>query len=39
MVRTAKDNKFEVVTSHRTFVFRADNEGKQKLTGPLAKPV
>ncbi|XP_031442972.1 arf-GAP with Rho-GAP domain, ANK repeat and PH domain-containing protein 3 isoform X2 [Clupea harengus] len=26
MVRTAKDNKFEVVTSHRTFVFRADNE-------------
>ncbi|XP_041930630.1 arf-GAP with Rho-GAP domain, ANK repeat and PH domain-containing protein 3 isoform X1 [Alosa sapidissima] len=26
MVRTAKDNKFEIVTSHRTFVFRADNE-------------
>uniref|UniRef100_A0AAY4DCW4 ArfGAP with RhoGAP domain, ankyrin repeat and PH domain 3 n=1 Tax=Denticeps clupeoides TaxID=299321 RepID=A0AAY4DCW4_9TELE len=26
MARTAKDNKFEVVTSHRTFVFRADNE-------------
>lgn len=28
MARIAKDNKFEVVTSHRTFVFRADNEGK-----------
>ncbi|XP_072573738.1 arf-GAP with Rho-GAP domain, ANK repeat and PH domain-containing protein 3 isoform X5 [Paramormyrops kingsleyae] len=26
MARTSKDNKFEVVTSHRTFVFRADNE-------------
>ncbi|XP_059377323.1 arf-GAP with Rho-GAP domain, ANK repeat and PH domain-containing protein 3-like isoform X2 [Carassius carassius] len=26
MVRIAKDNKFEVVTSHRTFVFRADND-------------
>ncbi|XP_030621629.1 arf-GAP with Rho-GAP domain, ANK repeat and PH domain-containing protein 3 [Chanos chanos] len=26
MARAAKDNKFEVVTSHRTFVFRADNE-------------
>ncbi|XP_072520035.1 arf-GAP with Rho-GAP domain, ANK repeat and PH domain-containing protein 3 isoform X1 [Salminus brasiliensis] len=26
MARVAKDNKFEVVTSHRTFVFRADNE-------------
>ncbi|KAJ8254949.1 hypothetical protein GJAV_G00199220 [Gymnothorax javanicus] len=26
MARTAKDNKFEVVTSHRTFIFRADNE-------------
>lgn len=30
MARMAKDNKFEIVTSHRTFVFRADNEGKQK---------
>ncbi|KAI1898993.1 hypothetical protein AGOR_G00078100 [Albula goreensis] len=26
MARTAKDNKFEIVTRHRTFVFRADNE-------------
>ncbi|KAJ8394056.1 hypothetical protein AAFF_G00054000 [Aldrovandia affinis] len=26
MARTAKDNKFEIVTSHRTFIFRADNE-------------
>ncbi|XP_052006230.1 arf-GAP with Rho-GAP domain, ANK repeat and PH domain-containing protein 3-like isoform X2 [Xyrauchen texanus] len=26
MARLAKDNKFEVVTSHRTFVFRADND-------------
>ncbi|KAJ8015069.1 hypothetical protein DPEC_G00022300 [Dallia pectoralis] len=24
--RVAKDNKFEIVTSHRTFIFRADNE-------------
>jgi len=28
MARVAKDNKFEIVTSHRTFVFRADNDGK-----------
>nr|XP_015205365.1 PREDICTED: arf-GAP with Rho-GAP domain, ANK repeat and PH domain-containing protein 3 isoform X1 [Lepisosteus oculatus]XP_015205366.1 PREDICTED: arf-GAP with Rho-GAP domain, ANK repeat and PH domain-containing protein 3 isoform X1 [Lepisosteus oculatus] len=27
MARTAKDNKFEIVTSQRTFVFRAENEG------------
>ncbi|XP_066572753.1 arf-GAP with Rho-GAP domain, ANK repeat and PH domain-containing protein 3 isoform X2 [Amia ocellicauda] len=26
MARTAKDNKFEVVTSQRIFVFRAENE-------------
>ncbi|XP_053486943.1 arf-GAP with Rho-GAP domain, ANK repeat and PH domain-containing protein 3 [Ictalurus furcatus] len=26
MARAAKDNKFEVVTNHRAFVFRADNE-------------
>ncbi|XP_052430881.1 arf-GAP with Rho-GAP domain, ANK repeat and PH domain-containing protein 3 isoform X2 [Carassius gibelio] len=26
MARLAKDNKFEVITSHRTFVFRADND-------------
>ena len=28
MARPAKDNKFEIVTSQRIFVFRADNEGK-----------
>ena len=27
MARSAKDNKFEIVTNHRIFVFRADNEG------------
>ncbi|KAF7654506.1 hypothetical protein LDENG_00068930, partial [Lucifuga dentata] len=26
MTRPAKDNKFEIVTSHRIFVFRTDNE-------------
>ncbi|KAM3866624.1 arf-GAP with Rho-GAP domain, ANK repeat and PH domain-containing protein 3-like [Diretmus argenteus] len=26
MARPAKDNKFEIVTTHRIFVFRADNE-------------
>ncbi|CAL8328923.1 unnamed protein product [Gadus morhua 'NCC'] len=26
MARSAKDNKFEIVTNHRIFVFRADNE-------------
>ncbi|XP_072368925.1 arf-GAP with Rho-GAP domain, ANK repeat and PH domain-containing protein 3 isoform X2 [Scyliorhinus torazame] len=26
MARAAKENKFEVVTSHRTYVFRAENE-------------
>ncbi|KAM9470173.1 arf-GAP with Rho-GAP domain, ANK repeat and PH domain-containing protein 3 [Clarias gariepinus] len=26
MARAAKDNKFEIVTNQRTFVFRADNE-------------
>lgn len=31
MTRVAKDNKFEVVTSHRTFVFRADNDGKRSV--------
>lgn len=30
MVRASKDNKFQVVTSHRIFVFRAENEGKPK---------
>uniref|UniRef100_A0AAY4DC07 ArfGAP with RhoGAP domain, ankyrin repeat and PH domain 3 n=1 Tax=Denticeps clupeoides TaxID=299321 RepID=A0AAY4DC07_9TELE len=34
MARTAKDNKFEVVTSHRTFVFRADNEGEHIAPSP-----
>ena len=29
MARPAKDNKFEIVTSHRIFVFRTDNEGKK----------
>ncbi|MED6259770.1 hypothetical protein ATANTOWER_030584, partial [Ataeniobius toweri] len=28
MARSAKDNKFEIVTSHRIFVFRTDNEGE-----------
>jgi len=28
MARPAKDNKFEIVTSHRIFVFRTDTEGK-----------
>lgn len=27
MARPAKDNKFEIVTSHRIFVFRTDSEG------------
>lgn len=31
MARAAKDNKFEVVTNHRAFVFRADNEGKHVI--------
>ncbi|KAG7329303.1 hypothetical protein KOW79_007477 [Hemibagrus wyckioides] len=26
MARATKDNKFEIVTNHRAFVFRADNE-------------
>ncbi|GCC38112.1 arf-GAP with Rho-GAP domain, ANK repeat and PH domain-containing protein 3 isoform X1 [Chiloscyllium punctatum] len=29
MARAAKENKFEVVTSHRIFVFRAENEGQR----------
>ncbi|XP_062332066.1 arf-GAP with Rho-GAP domain, ANK repeat and PH domain-containing protein 3 isoform X2 [Osmerus eperlanus] len=29
MARVAKDNKFEIVTSHRTFIFRADNEAQR----------
>lgn len=31
MARAAKDNKFEIVTNQRTFVFRADNEGKHVI--------
>lgn len=27
MSRPAKDTKFEIVTSHRIFVFKAENEG------------
>ncbi|NWR37808.1 ARAP3 protein, partial [Tachuris rubrigastra] len=29
MVRSNKDNKFQVVTSHRIFVFRAENEAQR----------
>lgn len=32
MARPAKDNKFEIVTSQRIFVFRSDNEGGRKDT-------
>lgn len=28
MARSTKDNKFQVITSHRIFVFRAENEGE-----------
>uniref|UniRef100_A0A7N6AWD6 ArfGAP with RhoGAP domain, ankyrin repeat and PH domain 3 n=1 Tax=Anabas testudineus TaxID=64144 RepID=A0A7N6AWD6_ANATE len=31
MARPAKDNKFEIVTSHRIFVFRAENEALRRL--------
>lgn len=30
MARCTKDNKFQVITSHRIFVFRAENEGKPR---------
>lgn len=30
MARSTKDNKFQVFTSHRIFVFRAENEGKRR---------
>lgn len=30
MARSTKDNKFQVFTSHRIFVFRAENEGRQR---------
>ncbi|XP_061091379.1 arf-GAP with Rho-GAP domain, ANK repeat and PH domain-containing protein 3 isoform X2 [Conger conger] len=40
MARAAKDNKFEVVTNHRTFVFRADNEAlRHKWCGTLQERV
>ncbi|XP_069725703.1 arf-GAP with Rho-GAP domain, ANK repeat and PH domain-containing protein 3 isoform X2 [Phaenicophaeus curvirostris] len=29
MVRSTKDNKFQVLTSHRIFVFRAENEAQR----------
>ncbi|KAL8194411.1 UNVERIFIED_CONTAM: hypothetical protein K2H54_016935 [Gekko kuhli] len=29
MARSTKDNKFQVVTSHRIFVFRAESEGQR----------
>lgn len=29
MARPTKDNKFQVVTGHRIFVFRAESEGKK----------
>uniref|UniRef100_UPI003AABC3CA arf-GAP with Rho-GAP domain, ANK repeat and PH domain-containing protein 3 n=1 Tax=Centroberyx gerrardi TaxID=166262 RepID=UPI003AABC3CA len=36
MARPAKDNKFEIVTSHRIFVFRTDNEVlRQRWVGTL----
>ncbi|KAM8910498.1 arf-GAP with Rho-GAP domain, ANK repeat and PH domain-containing protein 3 isoform 2-T2 [Spinachia spinachia] len=40
MARTAKDNKFEVVTSHRIFVFRTDNEVlRRRWVGTLQEHV
>lgn len=42
MTRPAKDNKFEIVTSHRIFVFRTDNEGEtseEKHVAVLMKAV
>nr|XP_040030287.1 arf-GAP with Rho-GAP domain, ANK repeat and PH domain-containing protein 3 [Gasterosteus aculeatus aculeatus] len=40
MARPAKDNKFEVVTSHRIFVFRTDNEAlRRRWVGTLQEHV
>ncbi|XP_041653193.1 arf-GAP with Rho-GAP domain, ANK repeat and PH domain-containing protein 3 [Cheilinus undulatus] len=40
MARPAKDNKFEIVTSHRIFVFKADNEVlKRRWVGTLQEHV
>ncbi|XP_042348839.1 arf-GAP with Rho-GAP domain, ANK repeat and PH domain-containing protein 3-like [Plectropomus leopardus] len=40
MARPAKDNKFEIVTSHRIFVFRADNEVlRRRWVGTLQEHV
>ncbi|XP_037318246.2 arf-GAP with Rho-GAP domain, ANK repeat and PH domain-containing protein 3 isoform X2 [Pungitius pungitius] len=40
MARPAKDNKFEVVTSHRIFVFRTDNEVlRRRWVGTLQEHV
>lgn len=35
MARPAKDNKFEIVTSHRIFVFRTDSEGDDDKDGMM----
>uniref|UniRef100_A0A3Q2SXM0 ArfGAP with RhoGAP domain, ankyrin repeat and PH domain 3 n=1 Tax=Fundulus heteroclitus TaxID=8078 RepID=A0A3Q2SXM0_FUNHE len=37
MARPAKDNKFEIVTSHRIFVFRTDNEQHRGLGTMVSK--
>lgn len=34
MVRSTKDNKFQVITKHRIFVFRAESEGKKSHPDP-----
>ena len=39
MARPAKDNKFEVVTNQRIFVFRTENEGKRQNTENATKKV
>ncbi|KFQ61668.1 Arf-GAP with Rho-GAP domain, ANK repeat and PH domain-containing protein 3, partial [Pelecanus crispus] len=40
MVRSTKDNKFQVFTSHRIFVFRAENEAQRnKWCSTLQKKV
>lgn len=39
IARPAKDNKFEIVTSQRIFVFRTDNEGKHtQIETPQGRP-
>lgn len=34
MVRSIKDNKFQVITKHRIFVFRAESEGNKSHPDP-----